>query len=240
MKKLNDKGREIFTIIPESLILENYKPLRGESKSNRRKQSKNFLKNCNLQGDGVKIIIPSNIIDIDTKLEVLLGLKISGHTDTLTDASNLIDDLYKNGDFQKNNNIEMLLTSFLPNKRDVPSKLLEQIVFNTISKTEEHVLIIMAKSTLEEHLSQPLQTNHKQFKIAVTFVSAYNGIFNVTISDIRFCFKKARIDEDFIQITITPGAYEIESLDDEIKNKIIHKGLYTEATYPFRIKPYFR
>ena len=48
-----------------------------------------------LQGEGVKIIIPSNIIDIYTRLEVLLGLKLSGHTDTLTEASNLIDDVYK-------------------------------------------------------------------------------------------------------------------------------------------------
>ena len=53
-----------------------------------------------LDGEGVKIIIPSNIIDIYTRLEVLLGLKISGHTDTLTEASTLIDDLYKRGDIQ--------------------------------------------------------------------------------------------------------------------------------------------
>ena len=46
-----------------------------------------------LQGEGVKIIIPSNIIDIYTRLEILLGLKLSGHTDTLTEASNLIDEL---------------------------------------------------------------------------------------------------------------------------------------------------
>ena len=46
-----------------------------------------------LEGQGVKIVIPSNIIDIYTRLEILLGLKISGHTDTLTEASNLIDEL---------------------------------------------------------------------------------------------------------------------------------------------------
>ena len=40
-------------------------------------------------GQGVKIIIPSNIIDIYTRLEILLGLKSSGHTDTLTEPSNL-------------------------------------------------------------------------------------------------------------------------------------------------------
>ena len=53
-----------------------------------------------LQGEGLKIIIPSNIIDIYTKLEILLGLKLSGHTDTLTEASNLIDELYKRGETQ--------------------------------------------------------------------------------------------------------------------------------------------
>ena len=51
-----------------------------------------------LQGEGVKSIIPSNIIDIYTRLEILLGLKLSGHTDTLTEASNLIDELYKRGE----------------------------------------------------------------------------------------------------------------------------------------------
>ena len=48
----------------------------------------------------------------------------------------------------------------------------------------------MDKSTHEEQLSQPLQTKNKQFKIAVTFLSGYNGIFNVTISNIKFYFKK--------------------------------------------------
>ena len=53
-----------------------------------------------LEGSGIaKIIIPSNIIDIWTRLEVLLGLKLSGHTDTLSEAS-LIDELYKKGEIQ--------------------------------------------------------------------------------------------------------------------------------------------
>ena len=53
-----------------------------------------------LQGEGLKIIFPSNIIDIYTRLEVLLGLKLSGHSDTVTEASNLIDELYKRGEIQ--------------------------------------------------------------------------------------------------------------------------------------------
>ena len=95
IKKLNDQDREIFNNILESLDFKNYKPVRGESKSGRYKQSKTNFKKHNLEGQGVKIIIPNNILDIYTRLEVLLGLKFSGHTDTLTEASNLLDELYK-------------------------------------------------------------------------------------------------------------------------------------------------
>ena len=62
-------------------------------------QNKNFDE-FDLEGQGRKIIFPSNIIDIYTRLEVSLRLNISGHTDTLTEASNLIDDLHKRGEIQ--------------------------------------------------------------------------------------------------------------------------------------------
>ena len=122
---------------------------------------------------------------------------------------------------------------------ELPSKLLEQTAFNTRPKTEEHMLIVMDKSTHEEHRAQPLQTNNKHFKIAATFLSAYNGIFKVTNSNNRFYFKKALIDEGFIQIFVSLGAYEVESLDDEIKRTAIDEGHFTEVNYPFRIKPNF-
>ena len=48
------------------------------------------------------------------------------------------------------------------------------------------MLIVMDKSTHEEHLSQPLQTNNKQFKIAINFLTGYNGIFNVTNANNKF------------------------------------------------------
>ena len=54
----------------------------------------------NLKGEGVKIMIPSNVIDIDTRLSILLGFKISGHSYTLTEASNLIDEILKRGEIQ--------------------------------------------------------------------------------------------------------------------------------------------
>ena len=66
-----------------------------------------------LKGRGIeKIIIPSNIIDIYTRLEDLLGLKLSGHTDTLTEASNFIDELYKLGEIQNKQQYRNALDKF--------------------------------------------------------------------------------------------------------------------------------
>ena len=59
------------------------------------------------------------------------------------------------------------------------------------------------------------------------------------IQNIKFCFKKNLIDEDFNQITIPPGAYEAESLNNEIKRIIIDKEFHTEANFPSTIKPNF-
>ena len=72
------------------------------------------------------------------------------------------------------------------------------------------MLLVIDKSTHEEHLSQPLQINNDQFKIAATFLTVCNGIFNLTNSNTKFYSKKTIPDEnDYIQITIPPGAYEI-------------------------------
>ena len=98
----------------------------------------------------------------------------------------------------------------------------------------------MDKSTHEEHLFQPLQTNNKQFKIAVTFLTVYNGIFNVTNSNNKFYFTKSVTDNDgYVIITIPQGSYEIESLNNEIKRIIMDGEHYIEANYPFNIKPNF-
>ena len=66
-----------------------------------------------LEGQGVKIIIPNNIFDIYTRLEVLLGLKLSGHSDILSEASNLIDELYKRGEIQNKQQYRNALDKFL-------------------------------------------------------------------------------------------------------------------------------
>ena len=123
---------------------------------------------------------------------------------------------------------------------ELPSNLLEQMAFNSIRIFEDHLLIVMKKSTLEKHLSQPLQTNNKQFKIAVTLQTGYNGIFKVTNENNKFYFRKTiTYGDGFIQITIPPGAYEIETLNNEIKKIIIDEEHYTESNYPFTIQPNF-
>ena len=79
---------------------------------------------------------------------------------------------------------------------ELPSKFLEQIAFNPRPKRDDHMSIVMDKSKHEKHLCQPLETINKQFKIAITFLSGYNGILNVTISNNKFYFPKSITDED--------------------------------------------
>ena len=141
--------------------------------------------------------------------------------------------MYKKGGIQNEQQSRNAVNKFNTQKTELPSKLLEQVAFNTRSKIEEHMLIVMKKSTHEEHLSQPLQTNNKQFKIAVTFLTTgYVGIFNFKIKNNKFDLTRFKNDDGFSKLTISEGAYELESLIDAIKrslskkvmlqNKIIH------------------
>ena len=54
-----------------------------------------------LEGNGTKtIVVPSDTDEIWTRLQVLLGLKLAGHTDTLIEASQLLDALLKRGEIE--------------------------------------------------------------------------------------------------------------------------------------------
>ena len=98
----------------------------------------------------------------------------------------------------------------------------------------------MDENIHEEYLSQPLQTNNKQFRITVTSLTGYNGIFNVKDNNNEFYFIKSITDEDgYIQIIIPPGAYKIENLNNENQRNITDQEHYTESNYPFTIKPNF-
>ena len=95
----------------------------------------------------------------------------------------------------------------------------------------------MDKSTHEEYLSQPLQTYSRQFKIAVTFLSAYNGLFKVTNKYNKFYFTRSINDGDFSELSLLAGAYEIEKSNNECKLNIIEEGHFQETKYPFEMKP---
>ena len=55
----------------------------------------------------------------------------------------------------------------------------------------------------------------------------------------NFFPKSITEEDDYIQISIPQGIYEIESLKNEIKRNIFDEEHYTEANYPFSIKPNF-
>ena len=51
----------------------------------------------------MKVLIPTNIIDLWTRLEASPEKKVSRHTGTVTETSNLIDALCKKGEGEKQN-----------------------------------------------------------------------------------------------------------------------------------------
>ena len=86
----------------------------------------------------------------------------------------------------------------------------------------------MDKSTHGVHLSEPLQTNDKQPRIAVKFLTVYNVTFEITNRIKTVCFTLSINEDDINVISIPPGAYELESLDDEFKRNIIKEGYFTQ------------
>ena len=122
---------------------------------------------------------------------------------------------------------------------ELPSKLLEQIAFNTRPKKDEYMLIVLNKITNEEHPSQPLQTVQKQIKIAVTFLTGYIGVFNVTDGKTKFYFTVSINKEDFKFISIPTGAYGTKNLKNEVKMIFIDESSFNGINYPFRIKTNF-
>ena len=118
---------------------------------------------------------------------------MSGHTDNLTAASNLIDEIYRKGEWQTKQQFRNALDAFHTQYMDDPSKLLERLAFNTRLKIQEDIIVVMDKPIHGKHLSQPLQTNNKQFKIAVTLLIVY--ISNVTDKNNKFFFTRSINDD---------------------------------------------
>ena len=120
-KSMSDMEKVVFRDILQKTNYNTYKLGKGNMSGRERyiryeldDEVRRILKlDKKLKGRGIeKIIIPSNIIDIYTRLEVLLGLKLSGHTDTLTETSNLIDELYKRGEIRNKQQYRNALNKF--------------------------------------------------------------------------------------------------------------------------------
>ena len=172
-KSMNDMDKVVFRDILLKTSFNNRKPSKRRMsgcdkfiKNNLDNDvRRNLILDTKLNGTGIeKIIIPSDIIDIYTRLEVLLCPKLSGHSKTLTEASYVVDEFYKRGEIQNEQQYRNALAKFHTQFLEIPSKIMEQTAFNTRPKIEEHMLFFMDKSTHEERLAQPLQTNKKQFK----------------------------------------------------------------------------
>ena len=99
----------------------------------------------------------------------MLGLKLGGHTNTLTESANFNNEVYKRGEIRYEKQNPSALDNNRTDEMEHPSKLLKQIAFKTRSKIEEHILVVMDKSAREEQLSQPLENYKKQFEKALTF-----------------------------------------------------------------------
>ena len=116
----NPKNVEFFDVIPKigfitarmKDALDNLPKVKVKIRNPLLPSIENVEDSSDLEGEGVKDIIPSNIIDIYARLEVLLGLKLSGHTNILTEASNLIYEVYKRGEIQNEQQYRNALDKF--------------------------------------------------------------------------------------------------------------------------------
>ena len=116
LKKLDKTETTTYKQLLKTPNYRNYKHKSGEKNSGRYKSTNNLLVPIIFQVRGIeKIIIASNIIDIYTRLEIFLGLKLSGHSNTLTEASSIIDQLYKLGEIQNKQQYQNALDKFTTN-----------------------------------------------------------------------------------------------------------------------------
>ena len=90
----------------------------------------------------MNIVIASNIIDFWTCIEVLLRYKPSGHTDTLTEASHLLDELYKRAEMETEQQYPKALGKFRTKIKKLPTKLLQKVTSNTSLKTDKHKFLV--------------------------------------------------------------------------------------------------
>ena len=112
---------------------------------------------------------------------------------------------------------------------ELPSKIFEQIALNTRPKISDHMLIVLKENTHKETFFEPLQTKKNQFEKTLNFLTVNNRFFNVTSKTKDIYFTTPNDNHKISIVTIAPGAYELENLNDEIflrkdtlKTEVIH------------------
>ena len=100
-------------------------------------------------------------------------------------------------------------------------------------------MIVIDKLTSEKILSQPLQTNIQQLRIAITVLTGYNGIFDVTTRNNINIFISVSECFENNAIRIPPATFDVEILIKGIKRNIIDDGLFKEEEYHFSMKTIF-
>ena len=86
-----------------------------KAKTKIRNLSKPAIRNVSgseLEAQGLKNVIPSDIFEVYTRLEILLRIKLSGHSNTLTEAKNLFGELYKRGEIKNEQQYRKALNKF--------------------------------------------------------------------------------------------------------------------------------
>ena len=101
----------------------------------------------------------------------------------------------------------MLLINFVPFKWSFPVNFWSKQISTQDSKLKSIFLVVIDKSTLEEHFFQSLQTINKQFKIVVTFLIGYIGVFSVRDKNIKCIFKSLFEGAQYNVFTLPPGAH---------------------------------
>ena len=109
---------------------------------------------------------------------------------------------------------------------ELPSMLSTKVASNTRPKIEKHLVFVLDKSSPEEHFSQPLQTNIRPFKNAVTLLCNYNGMLNVKDKNINFYFTTSNHDNDISVIEILSVAFGSDPLNAEINWNIVKEGYF--------------
>ena len=95
---------------------------------------------------------------------------MSDHTDTLTEAISLIDQIYTKAELENEEQYPQAPDKNHPNYFELSNRFLEQIALNTVPKIGERSLMVMNKPT-HEIFFQPWQTDKLQNIIAVTILT---------------------------------------------------------------------